>query len=364
MVGFICVRVTPNANFSTNHGTNRTSTAANVYLEAGRAGHSIAQCVSRGAVSAVSSPATAIHPFLSGPKFRGLVVPRFKAVSGRTPAVTDPRPPVGYPRPSNNHLSAAVCQEGAGRKFSRGVFWEGGGGFLGSQTGMGKTKLGKKPPEQQADRCTRAERAAARALLQLEPFEKEEKHAAAKQKKPSTISGGRAVRVPRDAVSALRQGLRECARTLGMTLRDAEMRDVDSIAPIHCSFEKEMSLFENSELTTFTSLNDPAAGVRQSIETPGEGLILLTRELADCRSPHGVDVAGFLYWRDDRVPNADTKNIKGVGKILKGTSCYVAEVRPPPRPSVVAATAWLAIGGQPGLGNPLYGCAAGFTSVR
>eukprot|EP01043_Picozoa_sp_COSAG02_P046489 COSAG02_NODE_4353_length_5461_cov_3.183141_2_plen_314_part_00 len=311
------------------------------------------------------SPATAIHPFLSASQISRARCSAIQSCKWTDPRRCGPPPPVGYPRPPNNHLGAAVCQEGAGRRFSRGVFWEGGGGFLGSQTGMGKTKLGKKPPEQQADRCTRAERAAARALLQLEPFEKEEKHAAAKQKKPSTISGGRAVRVPwRDAVSALRQGLRECARTLGMTLRDAEMRDVDSIAPIHCSFEKEMSLFENSELTTFTSLNDPAAGVRQSIETPGEGLILLTRELADCRSPHGVDVAGFLYWRDDRVPNADTKNIKGVGKILKGTSCYVAEVRPPPRPSVVAGTAWLSIGRQPGLGNPLYGCAAAFTSVR
>lgn len=196
---------------------------------------------------------------------------------------------------------------------------------------MGKKKLPEKPSPEQTGRSTRAAtKAAARLMEMLGPVETEQKPAAAsKKQKNNPISRGRGVRAPqwRDAVPALREGLRACARTLGMTLRDAEMRDVASIAPIHSSFEKEMSLFENSELKTFTSLTDPAAGVRQSIETPGEGLILLSRELADCRSPGGVDVAGFLYWRDDCVPNADTKNIKGVTKILRGTSCYIAEVR-------------------------------------
>ena len=193
---------------------------------------------------------------------------------------------------------------------------------------MGKQQP-EKPLEQQPEQSTRAERAVARALMHLETFKSAEQPAA-EENTPSSISGRGGVQIKwGDEVPALQQSLRESARRLGMVLRPAELRDVDSIAPIHGCFEKEMSLFENSELESFASLRDPALGVRQSILTPGEGLILLTRELADCRSPRGVDVAGFLYWRDDRVPNADTKNIKGLDMILKGTSCYIAEVRAP-----------------------------------
>lgn len=102
-----------------------------------------------------------------------------------------------------------------------------------------------------------------------------------------------------DAVPVLREAVRECASRLGMVLRPAELKDVSSIAPIHEQFDQEMARFKDSAMTEFTTLKDPAKGVRHTIETPGEALIVLTRELADC-SPRGVtDICGFLYWRDD-----------------------------------------------------------------
>ena len=56
------------------------------------------------------------------------------------------------------------------------------------------------------------------------------------------------------ALLALQQGVADCATHLGMVLRTAELRDVESIAHIHGSFEKEMSLFEDMERETFDSL--------------------------------------------------------------------------------------------------------------
>jgi hypothetical protein len=132
------------------------------------------------------------------------------------------------------------------------------------------------------------------------------------------------------ASPALRAALDDCTAKLGAIARPAELRDVDSILQPHDRFEKEMAAWKDSSAITYESTDKPAERIAKAIEgRKAEGLILLTRELLDCRSPRGggTEILAFVHW-------ADSPAKQDLKRGYSGITCYISEVHVGPRASL------------------------------
>jgi hypothetical protein len=161
------------------------------------------------------------------------------------------------------------------------------------------------------------------------------------------------------ASPSLRAALDDCTAKLGAIARPAELRDVDSILQPHDRFEKEMAAWKDSSAITYESTDKPAERIAKAIEgRKAEGLILLTRELLDCRSPRGggTEILAFVHW-------ADSPAKQDLKRGYSGITCYISEVGLPPcQPGASALSGELAglglrsRGALPRPPSPRYRC--------
>jgi GNAT superfamily N-acetyltransferase len=101
------------------------------------------------------------------------------------------------------------------------------------------------------------------------------------------------------------------AANLGLHVREATIADASGLREAHLRFSMEMQVWDRGSDPERDGVPDSlTSGIRELIEAEGgERILLLTRELPDCRTS---TIVGFVYSYDDTVRG--------------GTSCYIAQV--------------------------------------